>query len=396
MVMSALARVTERLTLITWDYDGNASVEQHPVVTHLATAFKNSRWKVDEPQLPTNTVPISRLEHQAAYEVDNLLSGCRRAYESNTSLDKLIQFPFDYVVEYMAKLYEAGDAQLSDLDMTMGNVAHLVVEQWVNDFKGGNAPFALPDNLDDRINAAINQKGAVLLLPENQMECTSFIAKLKESLRTLADIILSQHLRPVGSEEELLVDLPEIGPFKAFIDLLLKDTKGRYVIFDLKWTMSGRHKESLEKNVSLQLELYRQAAKVHYGLDYLPRVAYYLLPQCKLVAADTFAPHNAIEQVKVDAARAQCNLFEEIKAAVRYRRGELDTGHIEQSELMPLDGIPYAKQAGLVPLKEHDYLQGCKRGPYASQPQKDKKSWDKPTDPKKIATTHPILKDRLQ
>ena len=190
----------------------------------------------------------------------------------------------------------------------------------------------------------------------------------------------------------------EIGPFEAKIDLLLKDGQDNYVIFDLKWTLSDRHKESLENNTSLQLELYRQAVKVHYDLNYNPRAAYYLLPQCKLVTADSFKAHSAIQQVKVDAERSLHELYEEIKNSYEFRRNELNIGHIEESELMPIANTEYAQQQGLVPLKGQ-YKQEDKKGvPYVSKPKKDNKSWEdnRSDDPKTIATTHPILKNRLK
>ena len=406
MMVDALSRVSNQLTLITWDYDGNTAVEQHPVVTQLATAFKEKGWQTDTPQLPTAEVNIKELEPQPSYEVGKLLQGCHRERESYSSIDKLIQHPFDYVLNYYARLREPGDTQMADIDITKGNVAHLVVEQLVNDYiEKDDSSFSLPIDLDSRICDAIGQKGAILQLPENKMECTNFVAKLKESLITLADIINCQGLRPVGSEVVMHVDLKdekdeqhEIGPFEAKIDLLLKDGQDNYVIFDLKWTLSDRHKESLENNTSLQLELYRQAVKVHYDLNYNPRAAYYLLPQCKLVTADSFKAHSAIQQVKVDAERSLHELYEEIKNSYEFRRKELNNGHIEESELMPIANTEYAQQQGLVPLKGQ-YKQEDKKGvPYVSKPKKDNKSWEdnRSDDPKTIATTHPILKNRLK
>ena len=396
MLHQALERVTQRLTLVIWDYDGNTRVEEHPIVTQLATAFKKLGWQTDTPSLPQKEVTVTQLKPHDSYEVGDLLKGHRRDKESQTSIDKLIQHPFDYVMEYHARLHEPGDAQIADLEITQGNVAHRVVEQIVNScLEKGDKTFALPskEKLENCIDKAIMEKGAILLLPENKIACTNFKAKLKESLSTLADIIHIQKLHLVGSEVELQVDLPEIGPFEAKIDLLLKDSQGHYVIFDLKWTMGKHRTESLEKNTALQLELYRQALKEKNNLGYDPRVAYYLLPQCKLVTADTFAPHSAIQQVKVDAARVKQNPFEEIKASVLYRRNELDRGHIEESELRAITDIPCAQQQGLFPLEDEKKK---KKGPYVSRSKKRNKKWDKATEPKQTATTHPIFKNRLQ
>lgn len=396
MLNQALSRVTEHMTLVTWDYDGNARVEEHSVVTQLAAVFKGLGWQTDTPILPENKVDVVPLAASAAYEVGTRAQR-RRERESYTSIDKLIQYPFDYAMEYLAKLREPSDAEMANLEITKGKVVHLVVEQMVNDYLQENKAFVLPADLDERINKAISQTGAILLLPENDIERNIFVNKLKESLGTLVDIITSMHLRPVGSEVDLQVELPKIGPFEAEIDLLLLDSEDHYVIFDLKWTTSNRHKESLEKNLSLQLELYRQVVKIHHKLNYSPCVGYYLFPQCELVTADSLAGHAAIQRVKVDAERSLHSLYDEILNSYEFRRDELDRGHIEESELEELSALAYTQcDQDLVPLKP-DYNQKDRKGtPYVSGVKKKSNSWDKLTEPKQIATTHSILKDRLQ
>lgn len=395
MLAHALARVTDNLTLITWDYDGATAVEQHPVVTELATAFAKAGWQVDEPQLHTTQVSVAQLQTQASYEVGNLLQNKRRNCESYSSLDTLTQHPFDYVMQYLARLYEPQTQSMADLNTTKGNVAHLVIEQWINELDdNAKAALTLPDDLDNRIAKAIREKGAIMLLPENRIEHDKFVPLLTRSMATLVEVIKQLHLTPVESEAQFDCQLPVIGSFVGWFDLLLKNQQGHYVIFDFKWSFGNRYQDAMESNTAIQLELYRQAAKRHYGLDYLPQVAYYLWPKCLLLSTTFPEVDDAIKRVKVKEERQSNNLFEEIKNSVQYRRGELDQGHIEESELEVIATLNYTQSGqDLVPIKP-DYNQKDRKGsPYVEG---GKKSGDAPTDPRQIPTTHSILKSRLK
>ena len=395
MLAHALARVTDNLTLITWDYDGATAVEQHPVVTELATAFAKAGWQVDEPQLPTTQVSVAQLQTQASYEVGNLLQNKRRNCESYSSLDTLTQHPFDYVMQYLARLYEPQTQSMADLNTTKGNVAHLVIEQWINELDdNARAALKLPDDLDNRIAKAIREKGAIMLLPENRIEHDKFVPLLTRSMATLVEVIKQLQLTPVESEAQFDCQLPVIGSFVGWFDLLLKNQQGHYVIFDFKWSFDNRYQDAMESNTAIQLELYRQAAKLHYGLDYLPQVAYYLLPKCLLLSTTFPEVDDAIKRVKVEEERQSNNLFEEIKNSVQYRRGELDQGHIEESELEVIATLDYTQSGqDLVPIKPDFKQQDRKGSPYVEG---GKKSWDAPTDPRQIPTTHSILKGRLK
>ena len=134
LMADALALVSDKLTIITWDYDGNTAIEQHPVLTQLSTAFEKLGWQTETPELETTDVKICKLEPGCYYEVKERLKGYRREKESFSSIVKLIQYPFDYVMEYYARLREPGDSQMPDMDRTKGNVAHLVVEKLVTEF----------------------------------------------------------------------------------------------------------------------------------------------------------------------------------------------------------------------------------------------------------------------
>ena len=417
MQSEALRKVRRQLTLVCWEFDGNERQEEHPLLTELKSAHQADWAEIltldEKPRLEEKTSEVVKLDIQPDYQLNaEQLCTLRRERESYSSIDKLIQYPFDYTLEYLLKLHEPAIGQLDDLNTTKGNVAHFFIENLVDEF-GAEMPQrykGLPDEEKDaRIDSAIRQKGAILLLPEYKMEMKQFCAKLKESARVLAGVISRLGLQPVGCEVEMNVNLEGIGPFQAKADMVLQETSNpsHYVIFDFKWNEGQTYEKKLRENRAMQLEFYRQAATMYYRQqDPDARVvgtAYYLFPLCKLFTT-SFPASDHIVSVEVNADARNRVLFDELKNSYAYRRAELNAGRVEDSERCKIADIPYnvALTSGqaLYPLNEPYNKKGVKSCPYVKtdKPPFAKKSpqWEK-SDPdvREIKTTHPILKGRL-
>ena len=405
--MEALKHV-KQLILVTWDYDGNARQEEHPLVTELKHRYKDS-W---DSHVSTNALPnleekkgkIKVLEPQTSYKVSEKLKDIKREKESYTSIGTLIQHPFDYTMTHLLSLKEPQIGKLPDLDTTKGLVAHLVVEKLFETY--GEQMADEYQKMDEAkiyqlMDEAIRQKGAVLLLPEYKLECQQYKTILKDSVTVLTTIIQNLHLQPVGSEVEVNVCLDTIGAFYGNIDMVLKNANGDYVIFDFKWSESKHYSKDLEENKAIQLELYRKAAMKHYGSN-IAGVAYYLFPTMTMYTSD-FPESDYIRRIKVKTEAASRNLFEEIQNSYKYRREELDLGFIEDSEMNSIEELEYTKAGSTTPLCPLDVAYGTKdlkscpyvkvdKPPFA----KKKANWNTiKSNPKEINTTHPILKGRL-
>ena len=405
--MDALKKA-DRLILVTWEYDGNARQEEHPLITELKQLYKdewNNHFKENEnPNLLEEKGKIIHLEPQPSYQLSNALAGLKREKESQSSIDALIQHPFDYTLNHLLKLNEPQIGQLADLDNTKGLVAHLFVKMLVDQY-GEQMPDEYDkldkDTKDQLMDDAIQQTGAILLLPEYKIIRQQFKSILKDSVSVLVSIIRSLHLRPIGGEVEFDVNLKTIGAFDGSIDMVLKNTHDEIVIFDFKWSEGKSFKTKLEENKSIQLELYKQAAKIHYGTD-VAGVAYYLFPKMTLFTSD-FKESDHIRYVKVKTAAKDRKLDKELQNSYVYRRSELDAGFLEESELEEIAKLDYKTKEN--PDKPHYPLdiayktKDKKSCPYvqADKPPfvKKKPNWDTPEDPKEIKTTHPILKGRL-
>ena len=97
-------------------------------------------------------------------------------------------------------------------------------------------------------------------------------------------------------------------------------------------------------------------------------------------------------------------MFNELKNSYTYRRNELDSGRVEESELAKIKEIPYTKdQEGILPyypLEGQYKRETDKKCPFVKTDKpafarKTKKWEDNNASDRAIKTTHPILKGRL-
>ena len=276
-------------------------------------------------------------------------AGYQREHESYTSLSKLINYPFDYLLEYIFNLKEDDSSNLSQIE---GNVAHEVVNELVaistqNKNIDTNKFIALCKRRSDvkkLIETTIKNRGAELLLPENQMEMNIFIRTLSQhSIPTLAKIIEENNLEVAGSEEEIIKILNDshgnpVFNLKSVLDLVLKKTEEgqptKYYIFDFKWTTKPqKRKEELKECKELQLALYKWIFEEKHGAGCVEMYGYYLLKQTKLLTTYPYLlPNDAIEVVPQPKSY---NLFNQAMESYRERIKNLKNGFIEEGEDMP-------------------------------------------------------------
>lgn len=367
--------------LIAARRDVGQPLTEHPMVaalTHSSVPLVPQELEVKIPLQKTQHSEI-RFTPQFAYQLPNGMVHCEDKVVSYSTLDHLIDFPFNYAMESVAHLPEPRTKNA--LAIIKGNVAHKLTELMVNEHHC--IDLSLYDKLSEQ---AIQTMGRDLLRPEYRFELEEFHASMQESLRILAQIIEANHLTLVEDEYKLgwetPVQLDIFGDSKASIDLLLRDERdGRYVIFDFKYSMSeDNYKEMLRKNRSLQFAFYKEIFDRCSTLGEVKAMGYYLFPLSTLfvpegtMGSDHLKGEN-IEAVPLEDAEqvSTTNAFEDLlshmRASYEVRIAELKRGYIEEAEGMPLSKIPYcdhiAKGEELVPLS-HKYKDDKSKGtPYA-------------------------------
>jgi hypothetical protein len=365
-----------------------------------------------------HTAAIDQFSPVASLELGEIAYKGRQ--ESNSSLESLIQLPFNYVVQYVAKLNEPNEEQLKNTHNTIGLVAHNFFEHIIGD---GNKDFDLmrrltEDEFDQRLERSIDATGLILRLPENASSLAEFRILLKDSMLSLIDIMAHLRLTPVACEISLpgenskqQLQLKTIGSFGARIDFLLTDAEGRYVIFDFKWSYSKSYGIKLENNTSIQLELYREAVTTMYPDKQVAAVGYYIMPRKQLITSnyDEIAGSKLIRHIT--PANSATPLIQQIRNSYTFRKGEILRGHIEEAETMDIKDIAdcyHAKEEDLklYPLSVTEHPTGRGQNRHVISVTKDSESVfnpskkfsydDKDKEPCEIATSHAILKGRLK
>lgn len=374
----AVSRAEKIIALMPQRKDGSRT-EENLIITELLALDENI--DIDKPGLPIGLTitPSSADTQKEEHQVDKALFanidqpkptpaggttpldspskfipkpvGYQREYESFSSLEELINQPFDYVMYYIFNMKDEDSGSLSTVE---GNVAHWVISQMVAECKDSSDEVDTQKflnfcknstDLETRTDQAIFEVGAQLLQPENEMECSVFKRVfIEKSVPVLVKIIEDNKLEVVGSEVEYTSVLQDTANppkdafnFYAKIDFLLKrksETPNgyEYLIFDFKWTgnPSKREKE-LEECKELQLALYQKIAEKNKKSPVVMR-GYYLLKQAQLLTVnDVFKPNDAIVTLPRETTP---QIFEQAVNSYRERIKNLKDGYIEEGEEM--------------------------------------------------------------
>ena len=351
-MITTLSKIPNGITLITADYHHNQKMAEHPFIAELKMQ-RGDKLEIREggTDLPhTSSKPILKVLPKPEYNLGTVVYAGRS--ESNTSIETLINYPFDYAVHYVAKLGEPCKKELGTIERVTGLVAHLFIQNLVNDVKqtdGGNPLRAISDlvdkEFDRRLDKAVQSTGLALLLKENEVEYNNLKYLLRQSVKTLVAIMEQECLTPVGCEMKYEEPVFSDGSaFNARLDMELTDAGGDAVIFDFKWSYSAYYCEKIKNGTAVQLALYRK--ELEQKGKRVKAVGYYLLPKCILETSDfnTFVDTKTNKVIihHIDPP-ANINLFERIQNSVFKRLEDIKAGVIEEGEEMDIKDLSYSQ-----------------------------------------------------
>ncbi|MCC8176287.1 MAG: PD-(D/E)XK nuclease family protein [Bacteroidales bacterium] len=353
-------RARKRCVIVTSNKSAGADTTEHPLITRLKNAFSHTLCNItvtpDISEVETASVaPVCNYTEDAELQVNCALPMPKG--ESYTSLEHLIQYPLDYVLEKVARIYNRSSTDLKQLFTIKGDVAHKVIERL---FTGNADEIAnnIREHFDSTVDETLKEVGAVLLLPENELELRQYLGSLRECVDALLEIIRHNHLNVEGREQRVDTHLgllpDEDDPaFKGFIDMVLSDKDGNLVVFDFKWSGSrSYHRRLLEHNLSLQLAIYKRLLEIETGKRVVA-TAYFIMPRHRMYTVSEALHGPNVEQVtsmNID------DLVEQAINAYRFRREQLEQGLIENAELKEIEETNYGasqNELNLFPLSPH-------------------------------------------
>ena len=426
-MITTLSKIQGGVTLVTADYHHNQKMTEHPFLAELKMQ-RGDRLEICEgsTDLPLSEgKPTKRIEPKLEYNLGPITYAGRE--ESNTSIDTLINYPFDYTVHYVAQLGEPSKKELGSINKVTGLVAHLFIQNLIDDVKGLSGKECMEEiarlvdtEFDKRLDKAVHLTGLALLLKENEVEFNNLRFLLGKSIKTLVKIMEHERLTPVGCE--LKHNEPVFGEgseFNARIDLELKDSGGNAVIFDFKWSYSPYYGGKIKEGTAIQLELYRKELEKEGKT--VTAVGYYLMPKCVLETSD----FDTLKDDKTNKVIIQhidppvgVNVFERIRNSVSQRMERIKLGVIEEGEEMDIMNLSYSKAfisgTNLLPVGEIKRERKTKDNPnpavksidkgspmvFVNKPesrfQKPQAEFNDNAPANEIPTTYPLMKGRLK
>lgn len=343
LIRRGVGQVRRELILITPESDRGESLEPHPIVGEFSCEERKPF------SLPTAEETVRRPKICTKQTEYQLSSGriTPREKESYSSLDLLIQRPFDYVMQYVARLRPGGLGELDELNRIEGNVAHrtleLIAHAADNDRDEMSQIIADREKFDRYFLIAVCHCGMGLLLARHAIERKVFQERLRDALSNLMQILIHYGLQIEGLEMEASTPLlAGNGPMLAArVDLLLRNREGNPVIFDLKWSRSEKRYEALiREGRDMQLRIYDYAVSGDRKRS-VAVTGYFLLVRGMLLTSQLPATSNYVR--RIDAPLTTDEIMTRIRAGYVRRYDELREGIIEEGEGLPVEQLPYAR-----------------------------------------------------
>lgn len=343
LIRRGVGQVRRELILITPESDRGTRLEEHPIVDDLR-GEKLEPFPVETDTVPVELPPLCRKVPEFRITAGKIAP---RETESATSLELLIQRPFDYVMQYAARLRPGGVRELDELNLIEGRVAHrtleLIVRQTAGDCNAMAGILVRREDFDRHFLEAVRECGLGLLLARHAIERKALQERLHNALSALMQILPRYDLRVEGVEQEASAPLLDAGKplLTARVDLLLRNRTGDPVIFDLKWSRSEKRYEALiREGRDLQLRVYDHAVSCSLGRP-VAATGYFLLKRGQLLSADLPALQGYVKQV--NAPRTTAEALARIRAGYERRYQEFREGLIEEGEGLPVGQLPYAR-----------------------------------------------------
>ena len=281
--------------LIAPKYHLGESLGEHPIITSLKQnkMFYDDACAEGQKIILPTTKPAEVVKLNPIGEINinpDVLSKILKPSDSYSSIDTLVNAPFDYVMENMGGLSAPENDKEPNENLMKGKIAHKVVELLVN--KGDTEAYSINgiqsrfekeyDKLFEQAMDAEKECAAFLNLPENVNMLAVFKEELYQSITKLFGIISNHGLNPVRCEYEVTAKFDPFDNPHGYVDMLLEDQNRDLVIIDLKWSTRDVFEKGINNGEAYQLYMYKHAVEKQMAPKKVAWYAYYLFPKMEL------------------------------------------------------------------------------------------------------------------
>jgi RecB family exonuclease len=255
----------------------------------------------------------------------------RDTAESFTSLEKILKSPYQWVMEYKARLKASPSLNLLGDNKQKGNLLHALLERLFNDDRLAwrtAKQSAVIEWIDINLKSLLEQVGANLLLPGETMARERLFDVAKKAIWELLQQLRKAKVITVAVERALTGSFAG-GDLQGRTDLLVTNDKGKEAVIDVKWSDSGNYRrQELATNSHLQLVLYAVMRQQEQEGQY-PSLAFFILQEARLLAQDQSYFPSATTCCVPDNIKPIKMIWSEILKTWQWRRRQLDKGEIE-------------------------------------------------------------------
>jgi hypothetical protein len=329
-----------QLILVIHDRDEG----HHPIWTRLTSLFAgftevriedallsdNAARSIPALEISTAPLPLKLLPRPRRWwELPKDVPIAPRESESYSSLNKLIYFPHEWVLNYAARLRPGRAADIATGNLLYGRLAHRLFENFFTTHPNGprEDERMIRKWLDARLPELIAQEGALLCEPGMGVERERITAILSNAFTRLL-----AHLRSAGIERAVAEQATDAAfddvKLHGAIDLVLNDRKGREIVLDVKWSGEGFRGDELAECRYLQLATYAYMRKFAAGATTWPYHAYFIVSTGNVLAND----NSVFPDAAVFSPEREENIetiWARLRATYLWRRGQIAMGQIE-------------------------------------------------------------------
>ena len=333
-----VARLTsKRLVLVVPRLEAAEPSEAHPFLDSLEAIFGDTihklevdggEWLCGDNRLCTLAAEEVRQRNlPRPYRYWQIAPGSlpKRDVESYSSIVKVFNAPYQWVLRYPARLKEGPIQGIASHRNLMGTLGHRVFEKL---FQPGMEcdPWKEADVtrlVDAMVAELLPKEGAVFLMPGHAAERRQFQRQIKRSAFEMGKHIRENGWRVVGTEKHATGALGN-QDVAGYVDLLLEKDDGSLAVVDLKWTLARYLRRNFLENRACQLALYAHMLKKKT----LPHVAYFSLADALLVAPDRNGFKGA-RLAEIPEGESLSGLVKAMRETYDFRCCQFDKGLIE-------------------------------------------------------------------
>ncbi|MBL0065493.1 MAG: PD-(D/E)XK nuclease family protein [Bacteroidetes bacterium] len=341
--------VTDKVIFVIPNFVNGETPQPHPFMPYMESLFEDLQSITFNYQVPSDVrllkgeklkIVEKRLDLIPSFPVywkignDNiLLNEPRESGESHNSLIKLLKYPYQWVLEYKAKLKRDNVITFDSMYKYLGNLSHHLYEELLTISDILTMPKTVIDQLYARqLEIVISENGLRLYEFGQESYLAAFKNKLLFNFHILLQHIVSGGWSIIGCE---LTETKEIQGIciNGKCDLLLQrkyNGLNQTCVMDLKYSGAKKYRGLMEKGEDLQLAIY---SKLFETSSQDSPTAYYIIEQGSLFTRDISAfPNGVLVNSHSNNSVLYSQLIRKLVKTILYRRDEIMSGSIEVGE----------------------------------------------------------------